>query len=115
MEVSPKDILERSANGIAKIIEGELIPIATDLKAKSFLGDMEYNTIAKTPAIPPLERANTLVQHVITQVDVAPEKFHHFTDVLKKHGKLSSVKRLIDPDGEFDTHCKLKFDHCYSY
>jgi len=101
MANSPRNILERNANGIAKIIEGEIIPIANDMK--DCLGAMDYSRIVNTPAVPPLERANTLVQRVITQVEVEPERFHTFTDVLKKHGKLSSVRSLVDPDGEFDT------------
>ena len=100
MAYSPRSILERNANGIAKIIEGEIIPIANDMK--DCLGPMDYSRIVNTPAVPPLERANTLVQRVITQVEVEPKQFHHFTNVLKKHGKLGPVKRLIDPDGEFD-------------
>jgi len=101
MANSPRNILERNANGIAKIIEGEIIPIANDMKG--CLGAMDYSRIVNTPAVPPLERANTLVQRVITQVEVEPKHFHTFTDVLKKHGKLSSVRSLVDPDGEFDT------------
>ena len=100
MAYSPRSILECNANGIAKIIEGEIVPIANDMK--DCLGPMDYSRIVNTPAVPPLERANTLVQRVITQVEVEPQKFHHFTKVLKKHGKLNSVKRLVDPDGEFD-------------
>ena len=109
MAYSPRRILECNANGIAKIIEGEIIPIANDMK--DCLGPMDYSRIVNTPAVPPLERANTLVQRVITQVEVEPQKFHRFTDVLKKHGKLSSVKRLVDPDGEFDIFaiCTLSF------
>ena len=109
MAYSPRSILECNANGIAKIIEGEIVAIANDMK--DCLGPMDYSRIVNTPAVPPLERANTLVQRVITQVEVEPQKFHRFTDVLKKHGKLSSVKRLVDPDGEFDIFaiCTLSF------
>ena len=101
MVYSPRSVLEHNANGIAKIIEGEIIPIANDMK--DCLSDMDYSRIVNTPAVPPLERANTLVQRVITQVEVEPEQFQHFTGVLRNHGKLSSVRRLVDPDGEFDS------------
>ena len=106
MAYSPRIVLERNANGIAKIIEGEIVPIANDMK--SCLGPMDYSRIVKTPAVPPLERANTLLQCVITQVEVLPELFHTFTSVLKKHGKFRSVKRLVDPDGEFDIFATLQ-------
>ena len=99
MAYSPRNILERHANMIAKTIEGKIIPIANDMR--HCLSDMDYSEIVNTPAIPPLQRANTLVQRVITQVEVEPKQFHTFADVLKKHGMLSSVRELVDLDGEF--------------
>ena len=57
---------------IALSIEGSLTTIANDLKTKRLLSDEDYDRIVNTPATSPLQRANDLVQCVITQVKIDP-------------------------------------------
>ena len=93
--------IEEFANKIALAIQGNLITIPNDLKSKGLLGDEDYGRIVNTQATPPLQRANDLVQCVITQVKIDPGQYQVFYSVLEKHPNLQVLlKMLPTPDGE---------------
>ena len=93
--------IEEFANKIALAIQGNLITIPNDLKSKGLLGDEDYGRIVNTQAISPLQRANDLVQCVITQVKIDPTQYQVFYSVLEKHPNLQVLLKILPtPDGE---------------
>ena len=95
------EAIKESANTIAKLIKGNLTTIANDLKWVKLLTDQDYDGIVSTPAIPPLQRANTLIQCVIPQVKVDPAQYEVFCGVLEKHLNPEVVRNILPKlDGE---------------
>ena len=99
MDDSPQvKSIEQCTNTIAMLISGNLTLIANDLR--ELLDDMDYSRIVSATATPPLQRANDLIQCVITQVKVDPAKYQVFYSVIKKYRTLQVLlKKLPEPDG----------------
>ena len=95
------EAIKESVNKIGKLIRGNLTTIANDLKWVKLLTDQDYDEIVDTRGNPPLQRANTLIQRVIAQVEVDPAQYEVFRGVLEKHIK-PDVLSVILPnlDGE---------------
>ena len=105
--------IEQYANDIVLAIEGSLITIPNDLKSKGLLGDEDYDRIVNTQAIPPLQRANDLVQCVSRQVKIDPGQYQVFCSVLVKHCNLHSLLKILPkPDGEscYTAYASLQLD-----
>ena len=95
------EAIKESANTIAKLIKGNLITIANDLQWVKLLTDQDYDEIVNAPAIPPLQRANTLIQRVIAQVEVVPAQYEVFRGVLEKHLNPEVLRKILPKlDGE---------------
>ena len=93
--------IDENANDIARAIQGNLTIIANNLKSKGLLGDEDYDRIVNTPATPPLQRANDLVQCVYRQVKIVPKQYQVFYGVLEKHRNLQFLLEIIPkPNGE---------------
>ena len=93
--------IEEFANKIALAIQGNLVTIPNDLKSKGLLGDEDYGRIVNTQAISPLQRANDLVQCVITQVKIDLTQYQVFYSVLEKYPNLQVLLKILPtPDGE---------------
>ena len=93
--------IEHNTNDIARAIEGNLTIIANDLKPKGLLGEEDYDRIVNTPATPPLQRANDLVQRVIVQVKIDPTQYQVFYSVLEDHLNLRVLLEILPkPNGE---------------
>ena len=86
MDDSPQvKAIEQNANDLARLIRGNLAPITNDLKGLRLLSDDYYERFVNTRATPPLERANELLQCIITQVKIAPTMYQDFYNVLEKY------------------------------
>ena len=93
--------IEENTNSIAELITGNLTLIANDLKSEQLIGDEDYDRIVNTPANPPLQRANDLLQRVITNVKTAPMLYEVFYSVLEKHCNLQALTEILPkPDGK---------------
>ena len=91
--------IQQNTNDIAETIQGSLERIANDLRG--WLGDGDYDRILNTQVGTPFQRANDLVQRVITQVKIDPGQYQVFYSVLEKRGHLDGVlKKLPKPEGE---------------
>ena len=101
MDDSPQvKSIEQNTNTIAMLISGNLTLIANDLR--ELLDDLDYSRIVSTTATPPLQRANDLIQCVITQIKVDPRRYQVLYSVIKKYRTLQVLlKKLPEPDGEF--------------
>ena len=102
MDDSPQvKAIKQNANDLAELIRGSLTLIANDLKGLRLLGDEDYDRIVITKATPPLERANYLLQCVITQVKIAPALYQDFYNVLQKYLNPQGLLKLLpEPEGE---------------
>ena len=102
MDDSPQvKAIKQNTNELAKQIRGKLTFIANDLKDLQLLGDEDYDRVVNTKANPPLERANDLLQFVITQVTIAPTLYQSFYNVLKKYLNPQVLLKLLpEPEGE---------------
>ena len=90
-----------NANDIADLIKGNLTTISNDLKHVKLLTDEGYDEIVNVTAIPPLRKANNLIQRVITQVKVDPAQYEVFCGVLEKHLNPEVVRNILPKlDGE---------------
>ena len=100
MDDSPQvKSIEQNTNTIAMLISGNLTLIANDLR--ELLDDLDYSRIVSTTATPPLQRANDLIQCVITHIKVDPRKYQVLYSVIKKYRTLQVLlKKLPEPDGE---------------
>ena len=109
MDVSPQvNVIRENANKIANLVAGELIPIANDLNRVHLINRGSYDKIVSTPAIPPLQRANTLIQHIIPQVEVDPAQYEIFRGVLEKHIKPDVLRVILpNPGGESVLYCMI--------
>ena len=97
--------IEQKANEIAEQISGNLMLIANDLKSRQLLSVSDLDSIVN-PANPSLQRANTLVQRVITQVKIVPTQYQVFRSVLEKHLNPAVLANILpQPDGESVLHC----------
>ena len=97
--------IEQNANEIAEQILGDLELIANDLKSKKLLSVSDLDRIVN-PANPPLQRANTLVRRVITQVKIVSTQYQVFHSVLEKHLNPDVLAKILpQPDGESVLHC----------
>ena len=86
MDDSPQvKAIEQNANVLAGVIRGNLTLIANDLKGLQLLGDKDYDRIVNAQATRPLERANDLLQCIITPVKIAPTLYQDFYNVLEKY------------------------------
>ena len=91
--------IQQNANQIAGAIQGNLEMIANDLRG--WLGDGDYGRIVNAQVGTPFQRANDLVQRVITQVRIDPGQYQLFYSVLEQYDDLHGVlKRLPEPEGE---------------
>lgn len=87
--------IQQNANDIAWAMQGNLELIANDLRG--CLGDGDYDAQVGTP----FQRANDLVQRIITQIRIDPGQYQVFYSVLGQHDNLHSVlKKLPKPEGE---------------
>ena len=102
MDDSPQvKAIRQNANDLAELIRGNLTLIANDLKGLQLLGDEDYDRIVNTKATPPLERANDLLQCVITPVKIAPTLYQDFYSVLEKYLNPHVLLKLLPkPEGE---------------
>ena len=102
MDGSPQvKAIEQNANDLAALIRGSLTLIANDLKGLRLLGDEDYDRIVNTKATPPLERANDLLQCIITPLKIAPTLYQDFYDVLEKYLNPQVLLKLLPkPEGE---------------
>ena len=91
--------IEREANKIAELMQGNLLHIANDLKASRMLGDEDYDTIVNNTT-PQFQRANYLLQRVITQVKTVQTQYQVFYDVLEKHLNPDVLARILPKPGE---------------
>ena len=109
MDVSPQvEAIKENANKIANLIKGNLTTIANDLKHVKLLTDQDYDEIVSTPGIPQLQRANTLVQHVIPQVEIDPAQYEVFRGVLEKHLNPDVLRKILPKlDGESVLFCSI--------
>ena len=97
--------IEQKANEIAEQIVGDLEPIANDLKSEKLLSVSDLDRIVN-PANPPLQRANTLVRRVVTQVKIVSTQYQVFYNVLEKHLNPAVLANILpQPDGESVLHC----------
>ena len=93
--------IKQNANVLAELIRGNLTLIANDLKGLRLLGDEDYDRVVNTKATPPLERANDLLQCMITPVKIAPPLYQDFYNVLEKYlNPQVLLKILPKPEGE---------------
>ena len=93
--------IEQNANDLAKLIRGNLTLIANDLKGLQLLGDEDYDRVVNTKATPPLERANDLLQRIITPVKVASPLYQDFYNVLEKYLNPQVLLKLLPkPEGK---------------
>ena len=102
MDDSPQvKAIEQNANVLAGLIRGNLTLIANDLKGLRLLGDEDYNRVVNAKATPPLERANDLLQCIITPVKVAPTLYQDFYNVLEKYLHPQVLLNILPkPEGE---------------
>ena len=102
MDDSPQvKAIKQNANDLAELIRGNLTIIANDLKGLRLLGDEDYDRIINTKATPPLERANDLLQCIISPVKIAPTLYQEFYNVLEKYlNPQVLLKMLPKPKGE---------------
>ena len=101
MDDSQVKAIEQNANHLAELIRGNLTFIANDLKGLRLLGDEDYDRIVNTRATSPLERANDLLQCVITSVKIAPTLYQGFYNVLEKYLNPQVLLNLLPkPEGE---------------
>ena len=92
------EAIQENTNHIAKAIQGNLVLIANDLR--KLLGDVDYDRILNAQ-ITPFQRANDLVQCIITQVKTDSGQYQVFYSVLEKYPNLHGVlKKLPKPGGE---------------
>lgn len=76
-------------------MQGNLELIANDLRG--CLGDGDYDRIVNAQVGTPFQRANDLVQRIITQIRIDPV----FYSVLEQHDNLHSMlKKLPKPESE---------------
>ena len=95
------EAIKESVNKIGKLIRGNLTTIANDLKWVKLLTDQDYDEIVNAPGIPPLQRANTLIQRVIAQVEIDPAQYEVFHGVLEKHLNPEVLRKILPKlDGE---------------
>ena len=93
--------IKQQTNTIDELIKGNLILVANDLKGLGWLGDQEYDTIVNNTATGALQRANDLIQCVITQLEAVPTKYQDFYGVLKKHLNPEVLETILPhPSGE---------------
>ena len=93
--------IKQNANDLAELIRGNLTLIANDLKGLRLLGDEDYDRIINTKATPPLERANDLLQCIISPVKIAPTLYQDFYNVLEKYlNPQVLLKILPKPESE---------------
>ena len=91
--------IQQNANQIAGAIQGNLEMIANDLRG--WLGDGDYGRIVTAQVGTPFQRANDLVQRVITQVEIDPGQYQFFYSVLEQYDNLHGVlRKLPEPEGE---------------
>ena len=101
MDDSQVKAIKQNTNHLAGLICGNLTLIANDLKSLRLLGDEDYDRIINTKATPPLERANDLIQCIITLVKIAPPLYQDFYNVLEKYlNPQVLLKILPKPEGE---------------
>lgn len=102
MDDSPQvKAIRQNANDLAELIRGNLTLIANNLKSLRLLGDEDYDRIVNTKATPPLERANDLLQCVITPVKIVPTLYQDFYNVLEKHLNPHVLLKLLPkPEGK---------------
>ena len=102
MDASPQvNVIRENINKIANLVAGELIPIANDLNRVHLINGGSYDEIVDTRGNPPLQRANTLIQRVIAQVEVDPAQYEVFRVVLEKHIKPDVLRETLpNLDGE---------------
>ena len=93
--------IKQNANDLAGLIRGNLTLIANDLKGLRLLGDEDYDRVVNAKVTPPLERANDLLQCIITPVKVAPTLYQDFYVVLEKYFNPQVLLKLLpEPEGE---------------
>ena len=111
MSISPqkeKKVVAENANKIAKLIKGNLTTISNDLKHVKLLTDEDYDEIVDTRGNPPLQRANTLIQRVITQVEIDTAQYEAFCGVLENHFNPEVVRKILPKlDGESVLFCMV--------
>ena len=102
MDDSPQvKAIKQNTNDLAKLICGNLTLIANDLKGLRLLGDEDYDRVVNTKATPPLERANDLLQCIVTPVKIAPPLYQDFYNVLEKYLNPQVLLKLLpEPEGE---------------
>ena len=107
MDVSPQvEAIKENANVIENLIKGSLTAIANDLKWVKLLTDQDYDEIVDTRGNPPLQRANTLIQRVIAQVEIDPAQYEVFRGVLEKHLNPEVLRKILPKlDGESVLFC----------
>ena len=97
--------IKQQTNIIDKLIKGNLILVANDLKGLGWLGDQEYDTIVNNTATGALQRANDLIQCVITQLEAVPTKYRDFYGVLERHLNPEVLETILSsPGGESVLH-----------
>lgn len=80
-------------------MQGNLELIANDLRG--CLGDGDYDRIVNAQVGTPFQRANDLIQRIITQIRIDPGQYQVFYSVLEQHDNLHSVlKKLPKPESE---------------
>ena len=100
------EAIKESVNKIGKLIKGNLTTIANDLKWVKLLTDQDYDEIVDTRGNPPLQRANTLIQSVIAQVEIDPAQYEVFRGVLEKHLNPEVLRKILPKlDGESVLFC----------
>ena len=103
-----KNIVTENANNIAKLIKGNLTTISNDLKHVKLLTDEDYDEIVDTRGNPPLQSANTLIQRVITQVEIDTAQYEVFCGVLEKHFNPEVVRKILPKlEGESVLFCMV--------
>lgn len=81
-------------------MQGNLVHIANDLKASRMLCDEDYDIIVNNTTIPQFQRANYVLQHVITQVKTAQTQYQVFYDVLEKHLNPEILTMILPKTGD---------------
>ena len=98
--------IKQNRNELAELIEGDLISIANELNNQGLLPDTAHREIVSSTAS--FQRANQLIQHVITRVKIDSTQYQVFYRVLVKHFDPEVLRHLLQElDGESVLYCKV--------
>ena len=100
------EAIQLHVNAFTKLIQGSIVSVCNDLKSQGLLGEEDYDGIVNGKN-PPCERANDLIQLVITRVKVEALQYQVFYSILwDKHKNLHIwLKKLPESHCESVLHC----------